>query len=280
MSYPMRLSTQLRGLGHYWSDRRQFASMAAWLRGLRLMASWHLLRRRAGSTAPGRAVGLRLAGSPQSLWVRPGTSDFEVVREILFRGQYDAALRRLQPGALVLDLGANIGVSVRLWQRAGAGQIVAVEPDADNCAMISRNLLQPHEERVKIVRAGAASHDGQGILDRSGGAWGIKTRHSDAGSGTTSLLSIPSILSVAGVASERPIDLLKCDIEGFEAELFSSETAGAWLPRVRLLAIETHHPYSPERLLADVERNGLRAELLERRDAGPQAQLTLRIGRG
>lgn len=38
--------------------------------------------------------------------------------------------------------------------------------------------------------------------------------------------------------SERPIDLLKIDIEGSEAALFSADTS--WLSRVRNLCIELH----------------------------------------
>jgi hypothetical protein len=55
------------------------------------------------------------------------------------------------------------------------------------------------------------------------------------------------------------IDLLKCDIEGAEAEVFSD--CRAWIKRVRNLVIELHLPYSRQQLLRDLQRGGGRFEV-------------------
>lgn len=50
------------------------------------------------------------------------------------------------------------------------------------------------------------------------------------------------------------MDLLKCDIEGAEAEVFAN--CADWIERIRWLMVELHPPYDKRKCLADLERNG------------------------
>lgn len=54
--------------------------------------------------------------------------------------------------------------------------------------------------------------------------------------------------------NQEAIDILKCDIEGSEAELF--KFPGNWLKKAKLLIVETHPPYSAEKLLEDLKASG------------------------
>ena len=60
------------------------------------------------------------------------------------------------------------------------------------------------------------------------------------------------ILEQAGVSGE--IDLVKCDIEGAEAEVLAR--CADWITRVRALVIELHAPYTEELLRRDLAANG------------------------
>ncbi len=61
-----------------------------------------------------------------------------------------------------------------------------------------------------------------------------------------------STSSLKGIQAGNPptIDLLKCDIEGAEQEVFAD--CASWLHRVRNLVIELHEPYLADRFLQDI----------------------------
>jgi len=71
---------------------------------------------------------------------------------------------------------------------------------------------------------------------------------------------------VADFAAQRlrldagAIDLLKCDIEGAERELF--ERCASWITRVRLIAIEVHAPFVVGELMSLIAAAGGEFELL------------------
>ncbi|HEV8293439.1 MAG TPA: FkbM family methyltransferase, partial [Tepidisphaeraceae bacterium] len=64
--------------------------------------------------------------------------------------------------------------------------------------------------------------------------------------------TIPQILQQAGDPQE--VDLLKCDIEGAEAELFAD--CGQWIRRMKNIMIELHAPYDKSKFLDDIKRGG------------------------
>lgn len=265
----------------HWGERRRYRGTRDWL----LSVYHRLLTRWPRWPLPGRraVVGVRPAGGDGPYSLRLGTSDWEVMRQILFRGEYAPVLRRnLRDVRTVVDLGANIGVSLRLWRCAYPGaRIVAVEPDAENVLMCRRNAAAAAAGpgRVAIVQACVAGRARQVSLDRSGGEWGYKMR--DGGSdphGPVGALTLPQILEQCGC--EGALDVLKCDIEGAEAELFAD--CAAWIDRVAHLVVELHPPYSAERFLQDlrrggghlqvyhaVEENGFALLFLERSATGP-----------
>jgi len=155
----------------------------------------------------------------------------------------------------VVDLGANTGFTIRLWQILyPSARIVAVEPDAANLAMCKHNALKnAGGDRLKFVQACVAGSARSVYLDRSSGAWRFSL--SDAGGpGAEPLpaVTLPQILESCAI--DGTIDLLKCDIEGSEEEVFSD--CSAWIARVRNLVIELHYPYTSERFFEDLRRAG------------------------
>jgi hypothetical protein len=113
--------------------------------------------------------------------------------------------------------------------------------------------------RVVVVGAFVGACDGEATIDRSGESW--EFRKGDAPPADAAAvhevipcLSIPTLLRRAAVDDGSRIDVLKCDIEGSEAELFAA--CAPWIGRVERIIVEVHPPYSLERLYADLRRAG------------------------
>jgi FkbM family methyltransferase len=149
-----------------------------------------------------------------------------------------------------------VGLSVRLWQQKWpSARIVAVEPDAENYRVCMANIAAgPAPRNVRCFLAAAVGSSRTLYLDRSASEYSFRTTDSKPQLGSeVSGMTIPDLLSAADLASSR-IDLLKCDIEGGEKELFAN--CIRWLPRVVDLIVELHPGYSRENLLRDLERAG------------------------
>lgn len=221
------------------------------------LASGVLFRRRPRRLPGlGVAVTVRFAALRGDVHIRLGTSDLLVAQELLERGDYDAALALdLGDAPTIVDLGANIGLSVLLWQRRfPRASILAVEPDADNLALCRRNVsMGGRESHVTFVQACAAGRRRRVALDRRNLEWGIRLTEVDA-ERRAEVDALPMIELLERAAFPGPIDLLKCDIEGGEAELFTGDVS--WLARVRWLLIETHAPYDLAALRADLRAAG------------------------
>ena len=149
--------------------------------------------------------------------------------------------------------------------------MLAVEPDAENCDLIRRNCAPLISGgRMDVVRGFVAAADGAATIDRSDQSWGFK-KSAPASTGQESIpcVSVPTLLA------DRPhmatIDLLKCDIEGSEAELFAD--CAAWIGRVRNVIIEVHPPYSVDRLYEDLRRASWEFDVCDQQQRGTQFSL-------
>ena len=207
----------------------------------------------------GRIFTAAIKGVERPLFYRQGSSDLFMLREIFVAGEYEPALKFLSgPPEVILDLGANVGYSVRLWAGKFPGaRIVAVEPEAENVAMFRRNV-RGRAGSLTLVQAFASASDGTAFLDRSGGACANKCSGSPVGADFAEVvpkLSVETILECSGLAGCR-IDLLKCDIEGAEADIF--RRCEGWIGMVGCIAVETHAPYTPSLLSADLATCGAR----------------------
>ena len=123
---------------------------------------------------------------------------------------------------LIIDCGANIGASaVYFATQYPEAEIIAIEPDADNYLLLQRNVA--NFSQIRALHCAIASHDGVlNLIDAGAGAWGYRTA---ADSGTDighhiSEVACRSMQSVLAGVSSVPF-LLKIDIEGAEADLFS-----------------------------------------------------------
>jgi FkbM family methyltransferase len=225
-----------------WSD----FTRANWLR----LTENHFTR---PFTSPGTLWTLHLRNCPDPIYVRRANSDFHVVEEVFERGEYDPFLKMgIPPDATILDLGTNVGLMSVFFNMHFPGcRIVSVEPDLENFKMIQANCARPIESgRQKLFHGFAAARDGFASIRREGLSWSFSK--SDAPGGEQiSCYSVPTLCREVGFDT---VDLLKCDIEGTEVELFA-DCAG-WIGCVRNLFVETHAPYNPSQLQDDLRAAG------------------------
>jgi FkbM family methyltransferase len=191
--------------------------------------------------------------------VRNGTSDVFVVSELLDGDSYDGlALHAPADVRLVLDLGANTGIVTRwLLARFPEARVIAVEPDPATCAALRRNLAG--QERATVIEAGVGGSSGRATMAGDSGAIGRRVEASEAGA--IEVLTVPELLARADVDEAAPIDVLKCDVEGAERDLFAHSSG--WIGRVRALAIETHDGYTIAGVAADLAAAGAPLEIRE-----------------
>ena len=164
-----------------------------------------------------------------SVYVRPGTSDVLVYRDVIVRDNYGEA--DLPADAAVLDCGANIGlVSVAVLTKHAGARVLAIEPDPRNIELCQRNL-EPFAGRAQILRA--AVWDTAGWLKLASGTEGTWASHVEPGSGDIEALTITNALERLGA---EWVDLIKLDVEGAEARILSGDIS--WLARTGCLMIE------------------------------------------
>jgi FkbM family methyltransferase len=185
---------------------------------------------------PSELFRLRIPGIQYPVYGRTGTSDPWVFSQIFVEREY-APIDGEQEVRLVFDCGANVGYSsIYFLNRFPHCRVMAVEPDPENVSLLRMNL-RPYGDRVEIIPAAVWSTRSTLVMVPQGAAWATQVRAVQRGEkGDLVAVDIPSLLHRAGAPR---IDVLKMDIEGSEAEVFSGDV-DAWLPHVGTLAIELH----------------------------------------
>ena len=165
-------------------------------------------------------------------------ADLFILSEVFEHEYYRLPLTRAP--ATILDLGANIGLTTLYFARLFPDAAIAcVEPAVDNLRVLTQNLSL-NTVLATVVPAAIDIHDGQIKLELQERDYGHKVVAAPGRSGRPTIdvpaLSVPTLLRQLGW--DR-IGLLKIDIEGHEAALFSADCE--WLARVDALCIECHH---------------------------------------
>lgn len=161
-----------------------------------------------------------------------GNNDYGVAYEI-FASRLYAPVARMDPKnvRLVVDCGANVGLSVVVWlSMFPLCRVVAFEPHPGHAAQAARNVaLNAGEDRVELVVAGVGATERSAVL-------------SDRGSGST-ISQLGEGLSVRIVdifrhLSGQRVDLLKLDCEGGEYEVLGDPRFAEM--DVRAIVMEWH----------------------------------------
>jgi FkbM family methyltransferase len=236
-----------------WSERALFGGLLGTAKHLysRCLSRWP------GAPLPGRGkvvrVNLRSIGPVE---LRLGTSDFFVALELVKpqgNGDYDRVRDPdLGPVRSVMDLGTNIGLSIRLWQSIWPDAlIVGVEPDRDSHALALRNIeLGPAPTNVVITQACVGASRRSVSLNRTLGPIGYKM-DPDANAEQIPVITMDDL--AATMPAVTSFDVIKMDIEGAEQEILSLPSA--WIDRAKLSIIEIHPPYTEAQFRADIDQH-------------------------
>jgi FkbM family methyltransferase len=178
---------------------------------------------------------IAVPGMAHPLYMRTGTSDRSAFNEVIVKRWYDHPF----PGEprFIIDAGANVGyASVRFAELYPNADIVAIEPDGENFAMLQQNVA-PYP-RVRGLRCGLWPRSSELVIENpEAKPWAFRVREAREGERGFPAVGIAELLAEH---PSRTLDLLKLDIEGAELELFSDEGCHAWLARTNMIFVELH----------------------------------------
>jgi len=146
--------------------------------------------------------------------------DWVIGARIAIRRQYEphvvAAMKPfLRPGAVIVDVGANIGYHTLMAARhiGRAGKVIAFEPATENCNLLARSLAANGFHNVTIHAAAVADVSGfVGFrMDDSNGAI-----DPEPGQNPGYPEQVPAVTLDACLGEEPRIDVIKVDVEGAE----------------------------------------------------------------
>lgn len=177
--------------------------------------------------------------------------DFAIYLGNIYERQTRAALRRLvEPGSLVLDIGANIGAhTLSLAQSVGpAGRVLAFEPTDYAFRKLSRNLeLNPDlAARVTAHHCFLTGADAGPVPSGIYSSWplaketGLHAKHL----GREMRTEAARARSVDSVLTEHPgrtVQLVKLDVDGFECDVLRG--ASRMLSTMRPVFVMELAPY-------------------------------------
>jgi len=189
-----------------------------------------------GSTRMGRLT----LPTGHSLFFRPISSDRYVFHQIFIEREY-SCFDDLDRPDLIIDCGANVGYSSGYFlSRFPSCSVIAVEPDPENFKMLERNLAQ-FGNRARAIRAAVWSHSSRLKIKestyRDGLEWAFQV--SECKPDEESSVEAVDIGALLRESGHERISLLKMDIEGAEAVVFSSEYE-PWIDLIDNIAIELH----------------------------------------
>jgi FkbM family methyltransferase len=210
-----------------------------------LQLAWRSLRAAQGE-GPEARYRISVPGFKRPVLIRGGNSSdgFALYQHLVMKDL--EVLGDLGTPRFAIDAGANIGAaSLYLLRRYPSLRVIAVEPDPDTFAICSENLAQ-FGDRARLVQGAVWGSRCELSFVRSDVEWNSHVA-GDAGAGSgpeqpgsrtvqVPAYDIPSLLEMAGADG---VDLLKIDVEGSEANVFSVQP-DRWLPKVRNIIIELH----------------------------------------
>ena len=135
--------------------------------------------------------------------------------------EYAAFKAAVRPGAIVFDVGANIGAYTVLFAQwtGAAGRVVAFEPSPQSIAGLREQVrLNGVADRVEIVEAAVSRGPGSAAFD-TGGASGTNALVPDAEPGAHVIRVETTSLDAFCAARAMHPSIVKIDVEGAELDV-------------------------------------------------------------
>jgi len=178
----------------------------------------------------------------RDLLIHVDTASF-IEWSIFFFGHYEpeaAALvrRLLGPGAVAVDVGANVGCHTLIMSRAVGvqGRVLAVEPNPAVCERLAANVALNRLTNVDILPVGLSDTAGQATLFAPPKGFpnqGTASLSPRSTSSTEVPIDVETVDSVVHAQGLDRLDLVKVDVEGLDLKVLLGAQK----------SIETHRPH-------------------------------------
>ena len=191
-------------------------------------------------------------------WMSLDIEDTGISRDLLIRGHRERMETQmmkqiLQPGMQVIDIGANIGYYALLESRmvTEQGSVFALEPESRNYELLCRNVELNPVKNIRTYNVGISDHSGIEKLflskDRNLHNLLMPIRSDDSGSVTEiEVMSLDEFIEKEKIAT-GDIDLIRMDIEGYEAKVLSG-MENILRSAVKLYLFIEFHPNNMKRI--------------------------------
>lgn len=194
-----------------------------------------------------RSYLVRLKDGERLLRLRTYSGDLFVLYEVFLDTVYELPKTILQEIRVVVDLGANIGLtSLYLSQFLPTARFVCVEPSRENMSLLRRNL-EHLGNQVEFVFGSIGQTSKQVYFHESPASWGGTVDDCSEGAEPIHCYSVDDLLRMTNV--DR-VDLMKVDVEGAEKMLFCCKPD--WLKKVNAIIIELHEGYGIDHFKEEV----------------------------
>ncbi len=176
--------------------------------------------------------------------------------EMAIQRTYEHGPVRIEPGDIVVDCGAHVGVFTKYALSRGASRVIAIEPEPTNIACLKENLAEEIASgRVTLLQRGVWDVNDELRFEVSTNSAGHHVAGGDASEGDLGIIRIPvsPLDELVSELSLDRVDFIKMDIEGSEARALrgAEATLREFRPR---LAICSYHGEHDSRDLPDIVR--------------------------
>ncbi len=183
--------------------------------------------------------------------LRRNNSDIAVFEQVFVDREMDFDLP--QPPSFIIDAGANIGLTTAAFaRRYPDATVVAVEPSADNLALLRHNCRRLRN--VEVIAGGLWHRPCHTrIANPDDPAWLFRLEECEPDApGAVRAWTVGEIMA----HFDRPrVSLLKIDIEGAERRLFA-EGPGDWLSAVDHVLVEPHGDAALQAIIVAADQAG------------------------
>ena len=162
-----------------------------------------------------------------------------VYDEIFGRKIY--AFQSVKKNPLILDLGANIGMSLAFFkQQYPEARVLAFEPDPMNFEILSENVKRNGWSEVRLFNTLLADREGKiDFYTAPGEGASLESSIFQGRIPQATKIKVNSAL-LSGFIREE-VDFLKMDIEGSEGMVLRELSESGALAKIRAMTIEYHH---------------------------------------